>query len=333
MAGGVTTSEGQSYALFFALVNNDRDLFKKVLSWTEFNLAKGNLAANLPAWKWGKTNDGQWKILDSNSASDSDLWIAYDLLEAGRLWQIPDYTFKGNQLLNLVVQKEVSELEGLGPMLLPAPFGFEIDKNSWRLNPSYSPLQLFRAFESQGIPGPWTALIKNTVKMISESTPHGFAPDWLVYEKSRGFALDPDKGAVGSHDAIRTYLWAGMLHDDDPYKATISVRLNGPIRYWNANGWLPLKVDVWKATYATGIGTPGFFGAILPEVVAMGRLEDITRLRSQISSYLKGGLYGDPATYYDQNLLLFALGYADGRYSFEVDGKLKPKWIEKCADY
>ncbi|MFP4905648.1 glycosyl hydrolase family 8, partial [Paraburkholderia sp. BR14261] len=46
----VTVSEGQSYALFFALVANDRASFDKVLTWTENNLAQGDLATHLPAW-------------------------------------------------------------------------------------------------------------------------------------------------------------------------------------------------------------------------------------------------------------------------------------------
>src|SRR5882672_1119580 len=43
--GGWTTSEGQSYALFFALVDNDRALFEKLLSWTTSNLGGGDLGA------------------------------------------------------------------------------------------------------------------------------------------------------------------------------------------------------------------------------------------------------------------------------------------------
>ena len=31
-------------------------------------------------------------MLDPNSASDADVWMAYSLVEAGRLWKIPCYT-------------------------------------------------------------------------------------------------------------------------------------------------------------------------------------------------------------------------------------------------
>ncbi len=84
-----TTSEGQAYALFFSLADNDRPTFNRILAWTQNNLAGGDLNTHLPAWLWGKDKDGQWKVLDPNSASDADVWMAYSLLEAGRLWNIP----------------------------------------------------------------------------------------------------------------------------------------------------------------------------------------------------------------------------------------------------
>lgn len=68
----ITTSEGQSYALFFALAANDRDAFGKLFQWTQNNLGGGDLRAHLPGWLWGKKSDEEWTLLDSNSASDSD---------------------------------------------------------------------------------------------------------------------------------------------------------------------------------------------------------------------------------------------------------------------
>ena len=88
-ANGRTTSEGQAYAMFFALVSNDLTLFERLLRWTEDNLAHGNLKNHLPGWQWGQNPGGEWRTLDDHSASDADLWMAYALLEAGRLWQVP----------------------------------------------------------------------------------------------------------------------------------------------------------------------------------------------------------------------------------------------------
>lgn len=44
-----STSEGQSYAMFFALVGNQPERFERLWRWTVANLAGGNIAARLPA--------------------------------------------------------------------------------------------------------------------------------------------------------------------------------------------------------------------------------------------------------------------------------------------
>ena len=45
-----TYSEGQAYALFFALISEDRSAFERILAWTENNLCQGYIASHLPAW-------------------------------------------------------------------------------------------------------------------------------------------------------------------------------------------------------------------------------------------------------------------------------------------
>ncbi|HAL21488.1 MAG TPA: cellulase, partial [Stenotrophomonas sp.] len=109
-----TTSEGQSYALFFALVDNDQALFDRVLGWTQDNLAGGDMAARLPAWLWGRDGKGAWRVLDDNPASDSDLWLAYALLEGARLWRRPALQVIGAGMLAQVRAREIVELDGLG---------------------------------------------------------------------------------------------------------------------------------------------------------------------------------------------------------------------------
>ena len=119
----ITTSEGQSYAMFFALVAGDKDSFEKLLKWTENNLASGDITKYKPSWLWGK-HGNSWGIIDSNNAADSDMWIAYCLLEAGRLWDRPDYTAKGKAMMDLLM-KDVRDVKGLGKVLLPGYKGFE----------------------------------------------------------------------------------------------------------------------------------------------------------------------------------------------------------------
>lgn len=50
----ITTSEGQSYAMFFATAANDRPAFAQLFNWTQNNLAQGSLREHLPARLWGQ---------------------------------------------------------------------------------------------------------------------------------------------------------------------------------------------------------------------------------------------------------------------------------------
>ena len=84
--------------------------------------------AHLPAWLWGKNKDGQWKVLDTNSASDADVWMAYTLIEAGRLWKSPGYANLGRAMLAMIAKNEVVNLPDFGPMLMPGPAGFQQGK-------------------------------------------------------------------------------------------------------------------------------------------------------------------------------------------------------------
>lgn len=154
--GTYTTSEAQAYGLFFALVANDRVHFDRILTWTQSNLADGNLGKNLPAWLWGKRTDGAWGVLDQNSAADADLWLSYVLLQAGRLWHEPAYFRLGIAVSNLVASGEIAELPGFGPMVLPGKLGFRTGDASFVLNPSYLPPQVITQIASRQPGTVWT---------------------------------------------------------------------------------------------------------------------------------------------------------------------------------
>src|ERR1700737_1597452 len=222
-----TTSEGQSYALFFALVANDRATFDRVLGWTEANLAGSQLDAQLPAWQWGKKGDGSYGVMDSNSASDADAWIAYALIEASRLWAAPKYAKTPHALLAQAKRREVLDLPGLGPMLIPGEHGFALAGGTWRLNPSYLPLPVLRRFALDDPAGPWQRIAESAGRRTQAGSPPAFAPDWLGYRAGAGFIVDPVKGDAGSYDAIRVYLWAGITSSRDPLAKPLLAALGG----------------------------------------------------------------------------------------------------------
>ncbi|MDQ7761110.1 cellulose synthase complex periplasmic endoglucanase BcsZ [Xanthomonas sontii] len=321
-----STSEGQSYALFFALVANDQVLFERVLGWTRHNLCGGRPQQVLPAWLWGRASDGSWRVLDGNSASDADLWIAYVLLEAGRLWQRPGYTQAGLQMLALVRRTELAELPGFGSMLLPAAKGF-VRPQRWTLNPSYLPLQLLRRFAAVDPKGPWAGLATRSARMLRDSAPVGFAPDWTSWD-GRAFGVDPDKGAIGSYDAIRVYLWAGMLDAADPLRKALLDDLSGPLQQLRAQGRLDEKIDS-RQGVGSGQAPPGFAAALLPYLSA---LREPALLQAQAQRIpAPGDAAAARLPYYDRVLILFGRAWLDNRYRFSADGALQPAWRTQCS--
>lgn len=316
----ISTSEGQSYGMFFALVANDRPTFDKLLEWTENNLSAGDLSAHLPAWQWGKDDKNNWKVLDRNSASDADLWIAYDLIEAGRLWHSRRYQTLGTLLLQRIGREEVADIPGLGPMLLPGKIGF-VAENRWRLNPSYLPPQLLARFAS--LNGPWRTMQKTGQRLLLETAPRGFSPDWVAWQPAKGWLPDPVKPDVGSYDAIRVYLWAGMLADDDPHKAAL-VKQFQPMATLTAQlGVPPEKADT-ASGKTTGNGPVGFSAALLPLLATQP--DALAGQRQRI----KDNPLGNDA-YFNASLVLFGQGWDQQRYRFNLQGELQPSWGSQCV--
>ncbi|HCM9138031.1 TPA: cellulose synthase complex periplasmic endoglucanase BcsZ [Enterobacter cloacae] len=315
----ITTSEGQSYALFFALAANDRKAFDKVLAWTRDNLAGGHLDDTLPAWLWGQKDKDTWAVIDTNSASDADIWIAWSLLEAGRLWKDADYTRTGKALLERIAREEVVKVPGLGLMLLPGKVGF-VDENAWRFNPSYLPPQLASYFTRFG--APWTTLRETNLRLLLESAPKGFSPDWVQYQKNKGWRLQQEPPLVGGYDAIRVYLWVGMMNDNDPQKARLLARFRPMAATTTKQGVPPEKVNVVSGA-RTGNGPVGFSAAMLP---FLQQRDAQAVQRQRVADH-----FPDNNAYYSYVLTLFGQGWDQHRFRFTTKGELIPDWGQECA--
>lgn len=322
-----TTSEGQAYALFFALVADDRKRFAQLLDWTQQNLAQGDLGTHLPAWLWGKRADGQWGVIDDNTASDADLWMAYTLIQAGRLWTRPEYTQKGEALAGLITQREVVSIRGHGPLLLPGLKGFGPDAQGCvTFNPSYLPLPVaqFMAFK---FGSPWHAMTSQLPNLIEQSAPRGFPADWVYICPDKPVTLPaPNREPDSSYDAIRTYLWIGVASHESPEFRPIKDNLWGMTNFLGTHALPPETVDVLDGA-TKNVGPVGFSAALLPFLLAQKRQDEYEQqLKRVMDSRQASGLIGSHPVYYDQNLGLFALGFLADYYRFKKNGTLEVSW-------
>ena len=319
--GSRTYSEGQSYALFYALVANDRAMFDTLVKWTEDNLCGGDMTARLPAWLWGQRPDGQWGVIDSHSASDSDLWIVYALGEAGRLWGDRRYQALSSLLAARVLREETVEMPGLGLTLLPGPKGFEEGPGRWRLNPSYLPMHLMHWLATTETDPRWVSLAESSLQVLLRSAPRGFSPDWTLYDVREGFLVYPEGNqGQGTYNAIRVYTWAGMMHADAPGRHTLLSTLAPMAGFVRDQGYPPESIDILSGQ-PSGPGSSGFSAAMLPFLQAVG---DAATLRAQVLRLQARPLR--PDAYYEQALGLFGLGWLEGWFRFSPTGHVQPRW-------
>jgi len=326
-----STSEGQSYLMLFALMANDRATFDRAWQWSVANLGAGSLADKLPAWQWGRRDDNSWGVIDANPASDADLWFAYALAEAARVWKSPGYADAARALLRLVAKEEVVTLPGFGPMLLPGPQGFAQGKadgpREWRVNPSYLPLPMLRRLATFDPSGPWGALAGQVPKLVDAVAPHGIAPDWAAFQVRPGqpgaFVTDAGKGDVGSYDAIRVYLWAGVTPKTDAGGRALMKTLAPVARLMQARPTPPERLHA-DTGVGEGDGPPGFSAALVPFLQAAGSPAAAAQ-RTRAAALADPA---KPATYYDTALGLFGLGHAEGRYQFAPSGQLELPWLQ-----
>ena len=314
----ITTSEGQSYAMFFALVNNQPELFERLVQWTEQNLAQGDLANNLPAWKWGENAFGIGNVIDKNSASDSDLWILYTLLEASRLWNKPEYGRLAEQLANTILQGEVVLVPELGYFLLPASTGFVNKNNSITLNPSYVPMQLMDYFYTYLSDDRWRSLQQTSLLLTMESSLRGFSPDWIDFNIDNKKFENP---TVGSYNAIRVYLWAGMLSPESEHWPILKLHFAKSVQFVNKLKAVPESINTNLLAY-NNLGNIGFDISFLPLIT---RLKYAELEQAMLAKIENSDLFTSDS-YYQSVLALYGLGWTEKRFKFSANGQLIVSW-------
>lgn len=330
-----TTSEGQAYSLFFALVADDRRAFDDILSWTERHLAQGDLTAQLPAWLWIASPGGEGHIADANAASDADLWMAYTLLEAGRRWQSHRYSSLGYLLAKRIISTETRSVAGLGTVLLPGPAGFVDEGGGVRLNPSYLAPPLLDYLAERFPASRWPALRKSSGKVLLDSLqPEGVAPDWIRFDNRAWQRILPDR--IGSYDAIRVYLWVGMLADSHPLRQSLLNAMQ-PMALSLREPPVPERIDTVSGRRQAA-GPYGFSAAVLPLMKQLNYSEAVANHRQRVDDAWPVNTEGSKQEseryngYYNRVLSLFGLGWLEQRFSFEQSGQLQAaSWAPSCG--
>jgi len=220
----VTHSEGIGYAMYFAIKSNDIKTFKRVENWYKNNLKKNEYG--LFSWKWGEDKNGSWHVLDSNNASDGDLWIAYDNLLMFEMTK--DIAYKNSALLIMESIKKHLLVKYAGSLyLLPGKLGFDT-KESLEINPSYYLFFIFDKFKEYDNDKIWSQLKTDGISLLYKSrfTSLGLNADWIKIDKQSGKISTSRTNSFG-YDALRipfNILKSDIRNKDrllEPYRAYV----------------------------------------------------------------------------------------------------------------
>ena len=167
---GITTSEGQSYAMLQAVWMDDKATFDKVWAWTKDTLKRPN--DNLFSWRWGQLDNNQYGVLPDggeNSASDADSDIALALILAGRRWEQSDYINQAKPIIQDIWNIETDVVNNKR-YLVAGNWAIGNDKSV--INPSYFAPYAWRIFATvdDDPTHDWNGLIDPAYQLLNQAS-------------------------------------------------------------------------------------------------------------------------------------------------------------------
>ena len=195
---GITTSEGQGYAMLRAVWSNDRSTFESVWRWTQQHLQVRN--DKLFAWKWNG------KILSLDAATDADTDIALALLLAARRFDNAGYEREALAILYSIWDLEILHLVS----------GSFVTAGNWALHEDYPTIHVaylapyaYEIFASVDSNHDWRRVIETSYALLHwlyDEQRVALPPEIIYLERERGRLLlkHPRSGATAdfSYDAF-----------------------------------------------------------------------------------------------------------------------------------
>ena len=299
----ITTSEGQSYIMLQSLAVEDKKTFDLAYKWAKNNLQRED---KLFSWLWGESKNGKYEILDTNSASDADMDIAFALILAYERWGEYRYYFEAIPIINSIW---INETKRIGDYLILMPGAEQTKSEKIEVNPSYFSPYAFRFFQKYDETHDWNCLIDSSyyyLKAVMLKTETGLPPDWFLIENGQ-IVLEDSQRSDFSYDAIRVFarIYIDYIQTGEKRALPILEKAKFFITKWNDS-----------KTFYTNYQTNGelkdknqFIGsiAILILPISMYEQKAATEIyKTKLEPYLQNEKYWEtPKNYYAKNLLLF----------------------------
>src|SRR5512139_422846 len=300
--GGITTSEGQAYALLRAVWAKDRAAFDEIWRWTRDHLQTRD--DRLLAWRW---KDG---VQDRNAATDADQDAALALVLASRRFREPRYLEEARAILADIWAREVITVGGR-----PIPTG-----GNWAPGERYPTVHVaylapyaYEVFAEVDPGRPWKDLVRSSyeiLRFLFVERRLALPPELVFVDGRTGAVLLERPGTAATpfgYDAVPIYWrlaldarWFGRRGEAD-LRARM---LAAPRELFRAEGRLRERYTTAGRPLSELDGLPH-----LASVQALATVEDpafAAELRSaKLDGLFDRALAGEDTPYYLHNWLWF----------------------------
>ncbi len=320
---GITTSEGQGYAMLRAVWSNDRATFNTVWAWTKEHLQVRD--DKLFAWKWKGT------VLDRNSATDADTDIALALILAARRFDHPAFEQESLAIINAIWNQEMVHI---GSRAYVTAGNWAPYEDYPTIHVAYLAPYAYEIFASVDAHHPWTHAIESSYAILhwlydEEALP--IPPELIYVDRYTGqlTVRHPVTGISSSfgYDAFPIF-WRVAL-DTAWFR-----RSEGPLRQkmlgffqheWKTNGFFVDRYSLKGLPLSSSEGLP-LYATV--HALAFQEQHDFARLLSEkkLAPLEANALAGKRLPYYLQNWLWFgqAVTLSQARDYDEFLGFLRP---------
>jgi len=301
--GGITTSEGQAYAMLRAVWANDRAAFDEVWRWTREHLqVRGD---RLLAWKWKEA------VLDRNAATDADQDAALALVLASRRFGEKRFLEDARALLADIWEREVVRAGG---RYFPTGGNWAPGERWPTIHVAYLAPYAYEVFAEVDTSRPWRDLVRSSydiLRFLFVEERLALPPEVIHVDPRTGKLLRERPGGPGpadfGYDSVPIYWrvaldarWFGRRAEAD-LRARM---LEFPRDAFRAEGRLRERYSVAGRPLSENDGLPH-----LASVQALARIEDPgladAMRRERLDPLFERALAGEETPYYLHNWLWF----------------------------
>lgn len=324
---GITSSEGQSYALLQAVQMNDKETFKGVWLWTQHHM-QHRLGDSLLSWKW--EDDHQ---TDSANATDADEDIALALIFASQQFDNPQYLEDARVILKDIWSKNVITINGTY-YLLPMENTLAAHPGGYLLNPSYFSPAHYRIFAQVDTDRTteWNKLANDSYKTLNRIKAQGgvgLPPNWIFVNNDTGTLSSANQyipqgnADYFGYDAFRT-LWRVGL-DKSWYDTPESTAYLTAVSSQFENEWSQNRsfADLYTTSGQRIGNNPNL--AVSAGILAAFNVSSDSRVSSDVYNTIfvdklvveeasEFAYWGDPDNYYSANWTWFGMALFNNNF-------------------